>query len=266
MIYFTLPQMVNNYKLNNFLIKLNHDKPEYFNFPITFFSTNGNFNFTLWNGDLNNNSGEFLTYQKLMISNKYNIPIRFNCANTYIKQLDYFDEYMNIILKLNENENNYIEIADFKLMDYIKNTYPKYQFILSNTMHLYNEFTVNFLNTISKFDEFSLIQLPINYPNLMELENKNKYELIINPLCDFNCKQYKKCYNMEQLNQINYSEEKNIHNCNKIQTQIINPLPFIKNGFNFFSFTQYNYKPEIYIKFFIKEEYQEQVIEEYKND
>ena len=118
--------MVNNYKLNNFLIKLNHDKPEYFNFPITFFSTNGNFNFTLWNGDLNNNSGEFLTYQKLMISKKYNIPVRFNCANTYIKQLDYFDEYKNIILKLNENENNYIEIADFKLMDYIKNTYPKY--------------------------------------------------------------------------------------------------------------------------------------------
>ena len=266
MIYFTLPQMVNNYKLNNFLIKLNYDKPEYFNFPITFFSVNGNFNFTLWNGELNNNFGEFLTYRNLNISQKYNIPIRFNCANTYLKNIDFYDEYMNLILQINEDNKNYIEIADFNLMDYIKEKYPKYNFILSESIHLYNKMTIDFLNNISQFNEFELIKIPANYPQLLEINDKNKFELILNPLCDFNCNEYDKCYNQEQLSQINYSETSIIKNCSKIHNNFIDISSLIDNGFNFFSFTQYSQSNEFYIKFFIKEEFQKQVIEDYKND
>ena len=267
MIYFTLPDMIYNVKLNNYLIRLNQEKPEYFKFPITFFSINGNFNYTLWNGELNNNFGPFLTYKNLTITQKYNIPIRFDCSNTYLKQVDFYDEYMNTILKLNEKDFNYIELADFDLMDYIKKQYPKYHFILSNSMHLYYKFTVDFLNDISRFNVFDLIKIPSNYLNLSKLTNKEKYEIIINPWCNFDCQNYEECYNLEQLNQINYSDQQIIKQCINADNKItINLESLIDNGFKYFSFTQGHKDIEFFVHFFIKEKYQQKIIEEYNDD
>lgn len=265
--YFTLPEMVRNLKINKYLMSLHQKKPEYFKFPITFFSVNGNFSFTLWNGELNNNFGDFFIYKNLNISQMYDIPVRFNCANTYLKNTDFYDEYMNIILQINEDENNYIEIADLELMDYIKEHYPKYHFILSNSMHLYNRFTPEFLNAISQFDAFDLIKIPANYPDLFKLNNKDKFEIIIDPLCSLNCEGYDKCYSMEQLNQINYSDLKVVRECKINNTEIkIEPTFLANNGFKYFSFMQSNNTLEFYVRFFIKEEFQEEVIKEYNND
>lgn len=269
MIYFTLPEMINNFKINQFLIQLSTKKSNYFKFPVTFFSVNGNFNFTLWNGELNNNFGQFFTYNDLTICDKYNIPIRLNCSNIFLEEKDLYDEYMNIILKLNERKNNFVEIGDFKVMDYIKEKYPQYHFILSPSMNLYYPFTNDFINQISQYNEFDLIKLPSDYPDLFTLENKDKIEIIINPLCPLNCESYAICNNTEHLNQINYSENTIINKCqnlnNKNNNELFNSI-LPKLGFKYFSFSQRNFDILFYINFFIKEEYLDEVLKEYNNN
>ena len=263
MLYFTLPEMVNNLKFNTFLINLHKTKPEYFKFNFQFFSINGNFNYTLWNGELNNNFGEFSFYKYLNIGKKYDIPIRFNCSNNLLKDKDFTDEYMNLILTINKKFNGYIEIENIELMKYIKKNFPQYKFILSFTNNLQHSYTINFIDELTKQDDFSLIKLPIDFPNLLKIKNKNKIEVIINPSCPFNCNNYNRCMQIEHQNQINYSNKSIIKDCKFNILNKINELPL--NDFQYFSFSQGNIDPYFYIDFFIKKEYQFEVLKEYYN-
>lgn len=256
MLYFTLPEMVNNLKINTFLINLHEAKPEYFKYDIQFFSINGNFNYTLWNGEINNNYGKFLKFRQLNIAKKYNIPVRFNCSNILLINEDFDDEYMNIILMINKNRNGYIELNDFKLMDYIKNKYPQYKFILSFT----SKYTINDINNL--LDQFDLIKLPIDFINLEQIKNKEKIELIINPNCLLSCSKYDECDLLESQYHNIYSNKSVKNTCQLNNNNIFN----LNTNFKYFSFSQGNFNPYFYINFFIKEEYQYQTIKEYNND
>ena len=219
MINLTLSDFYNNFTINSFIIDESKRNPKVFKFPISFTYMSGAFPFSTWNGEINNNKNPFPLYADYNIFEHSIVPLRFLCNNICLEQFDYLDEHMNIILKLNENGANIIEISNLELMMEIKNKYPLYDFIFSESADLIAPFDADSINTMIDFDQFRLIKIPERFNNdfdfLKTIKNRSKIELILNPLCPINCPSYNQCYIHEHQSQINYNGKGAIELCQK---------------------------------------------------
>lgn len=115
--------------------------------------------------------------------------MRLVCSNLFIQQQDCFDKFGNLVLSLCENNKNNIIVGSTHLEDYIRNKYPKYNFISSTTKCLNNNEEI--LNELKK--DYVLVCLPYNknfdFQLLQNIPNdlKSKVELLINEKCYINC-------------------------------------------------------------------------------
>lgn len=284
MIYFVLPDFIEKNRVNNFLIDLSRNNLNYFKGPIYFTQISGCFPYSIWNGSLNSNYSKGFGYLDLYnFQSKY--PIRLDCSNLLIEDNDFFNVFQNLILKRFENSSFQIEISNLKLLNYIKEKYPNYRYIFSEKADLLNRFDINLINSFLDFQEFDFIKLPIRFNKDQELlkniKNPSKIEIIINPLCYDSCIKKDACVIAENNAQINYSEL----SCYKYCCNIIPKPELLKNILHFedlmnlekeykinhFSFQNMpQFKNDIdllnfYIKYFIKEEYQMLVFEEWIN-
>lgn len=255
MIYFSLPFFATNIIFNNYICYFLKNNPEARRFKDSFIMGNhGNFNFTYWNGDVNNNYGEIALYEDIFfINSAYKNSIRLNCSNIFLEQNDIFDTHINIIFELLKNSGNYIEISDLKLFEKISQQYPGFNFIFSENADLINPFTLDILNIIIKQNVFDFITLPKRLSNdenfISKLSNKDKYEIIVCDKC-FSCSENKKqeCSAEEQKYQINFSSKSVYQGCSltKIYQTVeedINYInSFIKKGFKYFKIDTCPYK------------------------
>lgn len=249
MIYISLPHMYENLKFNNFLKKQvleNKQNKTILNIPFDIEMAYGSFPFSYWNGDLNNNynKDKFPLYYDIdALFYETAIPVRLDCSNVLLEEKDLNDIHENVILNLGNNCGNYIEISSLSILNYIKEKYNNYDFILSKNADLIHPFTAEIINTFLEQNLFYLISLPDRLKNdldtLKNINNKNKIEITIGNKCKCNDNnKILSCIMNEQNNQIKYSGLTN-YNCEYINTynniDLLQEISFFqKLGFSHF--------------------------------
>ena len=283
MFNFTLINFYNAFAINQLFfnqIYSNKDKLKEQN--ISFNQISGSFPFNYWNGGINSNIiGNICQYSDIEnVFKQQSKSLRLNCSNILLNEKDFYNNYNKVILEQGQNGSTVIEIANLKLYKFIKENYPNYnKFILSPNAWLNHKLTPDEVNIIAENDDFELISLPPNLNNDIEylkaLKYKNKIEITINPRCPSYCPQYEQCHLQEHNMQYNFSQNSILGNCIKCNSYDIDDSLkledlksiYIPLGINHFRLEEClpNELLRYYIflvKFFIKEEYQEQIIEE----
>lgn len=275
MIHITLPLVYYNFNFYNELkdylyLFSSHFKIEHLNID----SFYGTFPFAIWNGGVNLNIRNeiFMTQNNLQnfITSLY-APIRLDFSNIFITNEDLTNGYQNLLLKLCNEGNNFIELSDFGVLNYIKENFPDYNFILSKNAHFINPFTTDIINTINEQNVFYLIELPDIFKRdidfLKNIKLKNNIEITISNKCNLQCYNLLKCPMAEQEYITNFSEKTIYSNCDKINNynninEIKNEIQFFNNlGFSHFKIDtppiiQNNKFLKYLIHNLIKEEYQ----------
>lgn len=278
MIYLSLPLFYQN--LDFYLTLNNYIDNNKLDTSIKISSAFGSFPFAIFNGGSNINfSSELLLLNNdiyYFLNNKMNcIPFRLDCSNILIEDFDLKNIYQNIILNYAHNAGNFLEISDFRMLNYLQKEYPNFEFIFSKNSNLINPLTPEIINTILEQDIFYLIEIPNNQKKnldfLNKIKQKNKIEITIGNKCL--CNDTLECELKEQGNIIKYSNETLFYNCNKLnsydnQNELINEINFYRElGFTHFKVDtppiskNKNFKNYL-IYNLIKEEYQLKLLNE----
>lgn len=278
MLYFTLPNFYSSGTIHNLLYKEYMANPSHFKIPVTFIYGEGNFPYQIWNGGLNTNYGTGAYYSEFRACfENYALNTRLNFSNCRLVETDYYDTMGNVILDIYNSSGATIEIADFNLMEYIKNHYENYDYICSRNLQLYKDMTPELIDQLIESEQFKLIGIPdfkcIDFEFLKKIKHKSKIEITINPRCLYDCKNHINCYLRENTNQLTYSS-KSIAQCGdrypyfSSNKQIISVEDLAKNyesiGITHFRFEDFSNLNEnnitfnalFLIDYFIKTEYQ----------
>lgn len=273
MLYFVLPNFFESFSLNNYFAMLTMAEPSVFKEEIKFTAMSGNFPYNYWDGSNCNMIGTGVFSQEIIDFNKQNqIPLRFSCNNLFLQEQDFEDSLNSIILDNGQKRNNEIEIANFKLLDYLNEHYYNFKYILSYYATYMTEFTPDLLNNILEFNKFALIQIPPQFSTdkefLSKINDKTKLEIVAGTVCSPHCRNFDNCIIQQHQNQYNFSRSSIFGNCpltrNKIYIKDITALkefylplgishftlPPLRNSFSYLEVVNF------YIQYFIKEEYQ----------
>lgn len=200
---FYLPDFYNKYKLNTKIIELFKSHPEYFQDNININTIYGCFPGMIWNG-----GRAFLGFTNIndiksiinTLNNK-NISIRFTMTNNCINESHLNDTYCNTILDLAHNSKNGIIINSPILESYLRDTYPKYKYILSTTRC---ERDINKINEAC--DKYDMVVIDYrdnnNFDFLNSIQNKDKIEILLNSYCNPNCTLRQEHYNLLSQKQL----------------------------------------------------------------
>lgn len=233
----------------------------------------------IWNGG-RLVRGDMLTREQLgevkVLMEHYNIPVRFTFTNCVLEEKHVYDTYGNILLEIFNNGNNEIICNKPVLEDYIRSIYgDNYRYISSTTKRL--EDKEEQLQELEK--DYHLVVLDYDHNKDIELlasiENKDKCEILCNPVCKPNCPKRKDHYGIISMNQLNYYEADHMACPNSFyqfwQVKRFNPA-FISveniNEYNDMGFSNYklegrNTNPldwiEIILYYLIKEQYKDEI-------
>ena len=118
--------------------------------------------------------------------NKKNIPVRFTLTNCCIQKEHLKDEYCNSILKIADNGMNEITINNPLLEQYLRENFPNFKYISSTTKCLLKKEDIE-----KEIEKYYLTVLDyrknIDFNFLQNLNNKDKYEILINAYCSPSC-------------------------------------------------------------------------------
>ena len=279
---FSIPNFFTNYKTNHTFFGLIKQYPNYLkNQNIDILSSHGQFPYCYWNGGINVNSGPGAFYHDFIECGDFsNLPLRFNCSNTVLDDIDFNNVMANLILEHNGSGSNEIEVCNLKLFNYIKENYPMYsKFIFSKNGDLINPMTPEIINSLIASDNFALIELPTryngNFEELKKISKRSHIEIVVNPLCEIKCPNFENCRLLENSNQYNYSGSSVYCECSKRKSYDLNPNiitleeieeKYVPLGITHFKIEDFprnepmlNYY-NFLINYFIKPEYQKQVL------
>lgn len=283
MIYFTLPNFYHNREIHNFFVTLVYQHTDWLKYPVTFTTVTGCFPYCYFNGTYNfniNNEGALFNEINDYV-NQTILPIRLNFSNIFLKEDDFEDTYSNIILRLLENGSTTIELSNLKLLYYIKEKYPNYNFIYSSNTELMLEQTSDIINLLIEENLFKLISVHeckvFDKKFLDNIIDPKKIEIPINSLCNMDCDKYAQCqyntcldiYNFKNnsiyekcLIKNNYQDKKTFFSLEDIIKN------FVPKGFTHFRLAEmYNNNSNdlfiFLIKYFFKEEYQKEALIKY---
>ena len=120
--------------------------------------------------------------------NSNDIGCEFTFTNSLLEEKHLYDTLGNNTLKLFHNEKNSIVVHSLLLETYIRENYPKYKIISSTTKCITDKKEVE-KELKSNYDYVCLdYNFNNDYKFLSKLPNLNKIEMLVNPVCQPNCK------------------------------------------------------------------------------
>lgn len=283
MLNFTLANFYNGYVINRLFLEVISTENYKLKSPIAFNQIGGSFPFSSWNGGLNS-----CITPEIALNNQisecyagYMTATRLDFSNMMLTQEDFYNNYNRIMLEHGATGATAIELCNLQLYEYIKANYPTYQkFILApNAATLMgDQFTPEVVNVILENPDFQLVSLSPRLAKdknfLQQIKAKNKIEICVNPLCSSLCKHQDECVINESKLQYDYSEKSAIISCPRRNAYYNNPntieikdlKEYTQMGITHFRLAECPF-PEIsqyfifLVKYFIKEEYQQELIE-----
>ncbi len=194
-IKFYLPDFYNKFALNELVINLLNEYPECFYDNIEIGAVYGCFPGSLWNGG-RVCPGYARKEQVLAVLEEYNkrgIPCRFTFTNSLLEEKHLYDTFCNMCLELADNGMNEVLVNSPLLEEYIRKNYPGYKIILSTTRE------IKTVEGIEKeaLNDYYIIVLDKSFNNtdkLAELEDKDRYEILVDSFCMDACPNSTKHY------------------------------------------------------------------------
>lgn len=220
MVKYIIPGFYEHFDLNLRLIELMEQHKEWFFDNTCVYASYGNFQHCIFDG-----GRSFLNYRQATkedverITRAYNdlgVKVRFVFTNNQLKETDYYDRFANMILTECENGINEIVIADGGLETYIRERYPKYNFISSTTKCLSNP--KDFKAEIGK-DNYYMVCLDYNLNKNMKMleslneEERGKSEFLINAICSPGCPNRKDHYRLNSFYSLSYGKPYQMQQC-----------------------------------------------------
>ena len=137
---------------------------------------------------------------------RYKIPARFTFTNCLLEEKHLLDTYGNLLLEIFNTGNNEIICNSEILENYIREKYrDRYKYISSTTKRLNNkeeqdkEVEKNYYLIVLDYDHNK------DFEYLQSIENKDKCELLCNPICMAKCPYRTKHYKDIAEGQLNYA-------------------------------------------------------------
>lgn len=225
-IKFYLPDFYYQYQLNQFVITLLLEHPEYFRDNIEIGAVYGSFPCAIWNGGRLMHGIADIGNIKNTISgfNRLNIPVRFTFTNCLIDENLVHDTYCNLIMNCANNGMNEVLVNSHILEEYLRNKYPDFKYIMSTTrcerdIDAINKACDNYHLVVPDFRDNT------NFNYLNKLKNKDKIELLINAYCDPDCKIRSQHYEQLSKDQLNYRKYTTFVECNAMGRSFFEALP-----------------------------------------
>lgn len=169
--------------------------PECFYDNIEIGAVYGCFPGALWNGGRVCH-GYTRREQVLTVLKEYNdrkIPCRFTFTNSLLQEKHLYDTFCNMCLELADNGLNEVLVNSPLLEEYIRKNYPNYKIILSTTREIK---TVEEIEKEAKKDYYIIVlDKSFNNTDLLEkLNDRDKYEILIDSFCMDSCPNSTKHY------------------------------------------------------------------------
>lgn len=188
----------------------------------------GNFQYCIWDGGRIFPNFNFASFEDIVeikdYFNKKNIPIRLVFTNPMIdKEEQLKDRFCNLTARLCESELNEIVVNSPLLESYLREYYPKYNFISSTTKCSNWEEALKEIDS----DKYKYVCLDYNSNRLTDklfnlIQNqKDKVEFLCNAICPPGCPNRKEHYRLNGLYYLNYMKPYSIE-CS-IKTDTIHP-------------------------------------------
>ncbi|NTV03046.1 MAG: hypothetical protein HGB04_09765 [Chlorobiaceae bacterium] len=209
---FYLPDFFYLFKLNRAIIELQKVQPESFHEGIVIKSVYGCFPPSVWNGG--RVVGGFCDRDNLIITAKYfndnGIGCRFTFTNSLIEEKHLQDTFCNLCMTLCENPLNDVVVNSPLLEQYIRERYPSYRIISSVTRWFSDPVRLDEL--LCRYDTVILNYLMNNTRELMELDHKERYEILVNSYCDDSCAKVAAHYESVSRAQLEYASRDTFDN------------------------------------------------------
>lgn len=231
---FMLPGLQEKFSLNQkFIIYFNKHR-EYFHDDINLYCAYGSFPISIWDGgrvfsEYHQASKEDILAAKSFY-NQYNIKIRLVCTNPVLEEKHLSNTWMNLVCQLCE-ENGEIVINSPLLEEYIKDKYPGFNIISSTTKCLSN---FDDLNKELENTNYHMVCLDYNLnkqiDKLKTIQNKEKCEFLVNPICNPGCPNRKNHYKLNGISLMNYGKTYSIDcylPCNQLDPKLQKNATFI---------------------------------------
>lgn len=195
-IYFHLPGIFEHFELYELFLFFYKEENEKFNSWAKIGSIYGAPYGAIWNGGRVKDRPPVSEGLVIETIRYYDISCRFTFTNPFITEKHLGDGLCNIILeKFNwEGHKNQIIVNSPVLEEYLRKTYPTYQFISSTTKCITN--SQEALEEINKNYIMTVIDYNFNKDMdfLKSIPNKEKVELLINPVCHPKCPRRREHY------------------------------------------------------------------------
>lgn len=193
-VYFHLPGLFVFSTLYKSVLRLYTEEREKFNDWMEIGSIFGAPRAASWGGGRIPKSSEDSDEEVARFMKEYHIPCRLTFSNNQLEAKHLWDIYCNYLLDLFYWEGNSIIINSPILEEYIRKKYPKYKIISSTTKCLNEKDSA--LNELKY--EYEMVVLDYNFNKdfefLNNIQNKEKCELLINPVCMPKCPRRKEHY------------------------------------------------------------------------
>jgi len=188
---FHLPGLRYNYPLNMMWVSLLEQMPERFREGVEIGSMFGCFPMSLWNGGrltpVDQCDAKFVENVVKSINDK-GIPVRYTFTNPLITKADLDDPFCNFCMDVANNGMNEVMIMSPILEDYLRNKYPNFAYNSSTCKEIKNVEQLN--EEIAKPYKYVVLDYNLNnnWDFIGKLDQPEKLEVLINTLCQPDCK------------------------------------------------------------------------------
>lgn len=189
---FHLPGVFRYYNIYDTLLNYRLENPHHFKDNVEIGSLYGSPT-CIWNGGrvmygIMPNRADLVNIN--LWAQRFGVPIRFTFTNQCIQDVHCYDTYGNLILDIFKDGNNEIILNSSILENYIRNLYgDSYRYISSTTKRLNEksgqeeELKKDYFLVVLDYDHNK------DFEFINSIEEKEKCEILCNPVCTPNCKQ-----------------------------------------------------------------------------
>lgn len=281
---FILPGFYNHKEMYKKFLNFFYSHKQYFLDNCSIHAIYGNFPYTIWDGGRTFSSYSHATQEEIeelvaFYNKKYNIPIRLIFTNSRIEEKHLHDRFSNIVLELCHNDLNEIVVNSLLLENYIRNNFPKYKIISSTTKCLANP--KDSKEELNKNYEMICFDYNLNknqnFLNSLNLEEKEKSEILVNAICPPHCPSRKEHYNLNSYSYLNYGSHYKTRTCGIYKDNLYPDkekeknnlsqeecIEYSKKGFNNFKLEGRTFSSKTLllnlVKYMVKPEYQFHVL------
>lgn len=208
-IYWHLPGFCYFFYLNQIIIKLMRDHPERFYENYAVGSVYGTFPGAIWNGGRAVFGVTAKGDMEKIIStyNRMGVPVRFTWTNSLITEEHLNDTYCNLIMRVADNGKNQVLVNRPVLEDYLRERYPRFQYISSTTKRLTDLAEVQ--EELEKDYYLVVLDYDLNHNEevLKALEPQaSRIEILVDEICFPGCPKRKEHYADESRMQLEFEK------------------------------------------------------------